>query len=66
MRWRWRRDWWEEAVRGGGGHNSGGVGRNTGSRGGRGRRLIRGDDDRWWSEPTGKGDVVVELAVIEA
>ncbi|KAK9162358.1 hypothetical protein Syun_003260 [Stephania yunnanensis] len=70
----WRRDRWEEAVRGDGGrsgggvrHNSGGgFGRSGGSRGGRRRRLIRGDDDSRWSEPTGKGDVVVGLVVIEA
>ncbi|KAK9088991.1 hypothetical protein Scep_028073 [Stephania cephalantha] len=29
-------------------------------------RAVGGDDDRWWSEPTGKGDVVVGLEPLEA
>ncbi|KAK9126965.1 hypothetical protein Scep_015811 [Stephania cephalantha] len=35
--------------------SGGQCGRSSGLRGRRRRRLIRGDDDRRWSEPTGKG-----------
>ncbi|KAK9166564.1 hypothetical protein Scep_001755 [Stephania cephalantha] len=51
-RQRWRRDRWEEAVRGSGGRSSGGF---NGWQGGRRRRLVRGDDNRQWWEPAGEG-----------
>ncbi|KAK9132903.1 hypothetical protein Scep_012431 [Stephania cephalantha] len=52
VRLRWRRDRWEEAVRGGGGRSSGGV---DGWPSGKRRQLVRGDGDRRWREQTGEG-----------
>ncbi|KAK9140217.1 hypothetical protein Scep_009898 [Stephania cephalantha] len=52
---RWRRDRWEEAVRRSSG---GGCGRRSGSRGGRHRRLIRGDDDNGGRSRPGRASAV--------
>ncbi|KAK9098048.1 hypothetical protein Syun_025093 [Stephania yunnanensis] len=49
-----RRDQWEEVARSGGGRCSDG----SGLRGGRRRRLTKGDSDRPWPKPNEKGDMV--------